>query len=138
MNKKAMVTAAAAGVLGAGLVSAPAQASWSELTPGRVGFWTASYGDPYEIGRFGAYRSPDYGGAWGNILPNWLDDPKSIDNDSRRTIYVYKNPSCRSDGGRWWRAVSPNQRVNQTIGTDWRYIQAFSFLAPTSSRRSCS
>jgi hypothetical protein len=139
MNKKAMVASAAAGVATVALapVSA-ARATWSELTPGRVGFWTISYGDPYNQGSFGAYRSPDAGGHWGGVLPSWLDDPKSMDNDSRRTIYVYKNEACRSDGGRWWRVVSPNQRVNQTIGTDWRGIQGFSFKAPTPNQRSCS
>lgn len=135
--KKALAAAAAVGVGAALAVSAPAQAVWAELSPGRIGFWTSSYGDPYQNGKFGGYREPDYGGAWGYVLPTWLDYPNSIWNRTARTAYMYENPSCRSDGGRWVRAVAPGQKVNSTPGTDWDSIQAFSFLEPTPSRRSC-
>jgi hypothetical protein len=135
--KRKIMAAIAAGVLGSTLVSVPAQASWSELTGNRVGFWTISYGDPYEMGRFGALREPDDGGSWGYVLPDWLDYPKSIWNKSDRTIYLYNNPTCNSTGGRWVRSMAPRQKVNSTTGTDWNSIQAFSFLEPTPSRRSC-
>jgi hypothetical protein len=135
--KKSIMAAAAVGVMAASLLAAPAQAVWTELTPGRLGFWTYSYGDPYEQGQFGQYRSPDYGGNWGNALQDRIDNPASIDNDTRRPIWVYKNTACRSDGGRWYRKVEPNQRVVQTIGTDWVGIQAYSFLGPTGRQRSC-
>jgi hypothetical protein len=124
--KKKLAAAVVAGIAATALSATPAYASWSQLTDGRVGFWTQSYG----TGAFGAYRTPDDGGRWGYVLPNWLDDPRSIWNDSRRTIYVYKNPTCTSAGGRWYRAVSPGQRVEMITGTDWRQIQAFSFLQP--------
>lgn len=132
-----VAAALAAGVLGAGLITAPAQASWNQLSPGRIGFWTSSYGDPYQNGEFGGYRHPDNGGYWGYVLPSWLDYPNSLWNRTPYTAYMYENPSCRSDGGRWVRAVAPGQRINTTPGTDWDSIQAFSYLAPTPSRRSC-
>lgn len=137
MKGKRWAAAAVGAVAALTLAPVPAQAQWNELSSGRVGFWTLSYGDPWEDGRFGGYRTPDYGGAWGYILPSWLDYPKSIWNRSDRSMWVYNNPSCRSDGGRWVRQVSPGQRVESTSGTNWNSIQAFSYLAPTSSRRSC-
>ena len=132
-----IIGAAFAGVLGVSLLAAPAQAEWNDLSDGRVGFWTRSYGDPANSGRLGTYREPDDGGYWGYVLPDWLDYPNSIWNRTGRTMYVYENPTCASYGGRWVRAVHPGQKVNSTPGTDWDSIQAFSYLAPTPSRRSC-
>lgn len=137
MNKiKKVAAAAAVGLIGAGLLSAPAQADWNDLTAGRVGFWTRSYAQ----GSMGAYRDPTDGGAWGAVLPSWLDYPKSLWNDSDRyTMYVYENPSCMSAGGRWYRAIAPGQKVDSTSGVPhWNSIQAFSFLQPTQSQRSCN
>jgi hypothetical protein len=139
---KRVLAALAAGIAGLGAalaVPAPAQAAWSELTPGRVGFWTRSFGDPYEDGRFGAYRTPPDNGPLGVVLPDWLDYPRSLWNrDGEMSIWVYENPTCNSSGGRWVRELRPGQKVNSTAGTDWDSIQAFSFLAPTPSRRSCT
>ena len=129
-----IIVAAIAGLMTVFAFAVPARAEWNDLPDGKVGFWTGSYG----FGSLGQYRDPDNGGYWGYVLPDWLDYPNSIWNRSDRyTMYVYNNPTCASYGGRWVRAVYPGQKVNSTPGTDWDSIQAFSYLQPTSSRRSC-
>jgi hypothetical protein len=137
--KRKLLAAALVGVATVGVGAVPAQALWSQLADNRVGFWTRSYGDLYGNGRFGGYRAPGgpSGLAWGYVLPDWLDYPKSIWNRTDRDVWVYENPSCMSAGGRWVKRVAPGQKVNSTTGTDWDSIQAFSYLAPTPGQRSC-
>jgi len=140
MNKiTKLLAAATVGVTASALMAVPAQAAWSELTRGRLGFWTRSYGDPLETGSFGAYKDPSNGGVWGAVLPYWLDNPRSIWNDTSRNVYVYENPSCMSAGGRFVGTVRPGDRINSTAGVNnWNTIQAYSFLQPTSGQRSCN